>query len=452
MRSLFACWLGVSLLVTGCSFSAEKPGEPCPDPATQLTREEQIRRTAIDFNQTREDVVKYIGRYYWPVTDSMLLSWEADRSLEGMMIEGEKRYFRHAAPNLFRINDEARRLKEAEEGAEVPGSQRVNRQHVPAVIAELEKSRGLQGRPVRMSVKYTLSVHSNAVPAGEVIRCWLPYPREDNRRQDSIVLLGVNDSNYVLAPVGAMHRTLYLEKSAVKDKPTVFELAFSYRSAPEWFNLTDHRIAPYDTDSKLYRTFTAERSTHVRFTDSIKALSARIVGDEKRPLQVVRRLFEYIDSTYPWASAREYSTVSNIPQYVMENGHGDCGMVSLLFITLARYNGIPAKWQSGFMMHPGATNLHDWAEVYFEGVGWVPVDQSFGCCPFATDEKCRLFFSNGIDAYRWIVNDDYSAPLVPAKKFPRSETVDFQRGEVEWREGNLYFDQWDYRFDVDYLL
>ena len=25
--------------------------------------------------------------------------------------------------------------------------------------------------------------------------------------------------------------------------------------------------------------------------------------------------------------------------------------------------------------------------------------------------------------------------------------VDLQRGEVEWRGGNLYFDQWDYQFE-----
>mgnify|MGYP000308507213 CR=1 FL=1 len=38
----------------------------------------------------------------------------------------------------------------------------------------------------------------------------------------------------------------------------------------------------------------------------------------------------------------------------------------------------------------------------------------------------------GIDSWRMIVNSDYSMPLVPEKKYPRSETVDFQRGEVEW--------------------
>lgn len=50
-----------------------------------------------------------------------------------------------------------------------------------------------------------------------------------------------------------------------------------------------------------------------------------------------------------------------------------------------------------------------------------------------------------------IVNSDYGMPLVPEKKYPRSETVDFQRGEVEWEGGNLYFPKWDYHMDIEYL-
>ena len=50
-----------------------------------------------------------------------------------------------------------------------------------------------------------------------------------------------------------------------------------------------------------------------------------------------------------------------------------------------------------------------------------------------------------------IVNNDFSQPLFPAKIFPRSETVDFQRGEVEWRGGNLFFNKWDYFINVEYL-
>ena len=63
----------------------------------------------------------------------------------------------------------------------------------------------------------------------------------------------------------------------------------------------------------------------------------------------------------------------------------------------------------------------------------------------------EFFFLGGIDSWRMIVNTDYGMPLVPEKKYPRSETVDFQRGEVEWEGGNLYFPQWSYHMDIDYL-
>ncbi len=41
--------------------------------------------------------------------------------------------------------------------------------------------------------------------------------------------------------------------------------------------------------------------------------------------------------------------------------------------------------------------------------------------------------------------------LFPAKTYPRSETVDFQRGEVEWEGGNVYFPQWSYDMEITYL-
>ncbi|MBU6409789.1 MAG: hypothetical protein KGR98_05320, partial [Verrucomicrobia bacterium] len=47
-----------------------------------------------------------------------------------------------------------------------------------------------------------------------------------------------------------------------------------------------------------------------------------------------------------------------------------------------------------------------------------------------------------------VVNTDYAQPLYPAKTFFRSEIVDFQRGEAEWRGGNLYFNQWNWSFNA----
>ena len=98
--------------------------------------------------------------------------------------------------------------------------------------------------------------------------------------------------------------------------------------------------------------------------------------------------------------------------------------------------------------HPGEVNLHDWAEVYFEGIGWIPIDVSFSRGEPLKNELGRKFFMSGIDSYRLYINNDFSGDFYPAKKYPRSETVDFQRGEVETKSENLYFDKWDYRMEI----
>ena len=79
------------------------------------------------------------------------------------------------------------------------------------------------------------------------------------------------------------------------------------------------------------------------------------------------------------------------------------------------------------------------------------MDQSFGIPSYAHNDAEKYFFLGGIDSWRLVVNTDYGMPLSPKKKYPRSETVDFQRGEVEWRGGNLYFDQWEYNWEIEYL-
>ena len=100
------------------------------------------------------------------------------------------------------------------------------------------------------------------------------------------------------------------------------------------------------------------------------------------------------------------------------------------------------------MLHPAYENLHDWCEIYLDSTGWVPVDVSFGIQRYSEDEDIRYFYFMGIDAYRLVVNRGISGELSPPKTFERSECVDFQRGEVEWRGGNIYFDSFDYNFTV----
>ncbi len=432
---------------------AENPGMP---PLERLTLEfeiERLERIRKDFTKTRDDVLDYIRLYIPNVTDADLARWEESRALESMVIDGRKWYFARAASNLFRIDKEARLIKLAYEQKHGLVRKPVYsyEQDAAAIIRASETLGTRLVKPKRFRITYTLSVHADAVPAGEVIRAWLPYPREGNRRQQDIRLEAASPAFYLIADNERyLQRTIYMEQKAKAGQPTVFSYTFSFTSYAEYNAIVPARVQPYDTSSALFKEHTREVPPHIVFTDDLRAVSKQIVGSETNPYVKAKKIFAWVDQWVPWAGAREYSTIRNIPMYAYRERHGDCGMQTLLFMTLARINGIPVHWQSGYEMLPGQESMHDWCEMYLEPYGWVLVDQSYGLKE-AKDERVRWFCLGNTDAYRWIVNDDFSQPLYPAKVYPRSETVDFQRGEVEWRGGNLYFDLWDYDWRVERL-
>ncbi len=409
-----------------------------------------MHRIRLDFDRSGDYVKKALKKYYPDLNEKLLAAWEKDKSLEMKIIDGKKMFFHNAVPNLFRINAEAKKHKEKIDGINPDAWRVFLKTHLPESVKESLNSGDVYVNPVKMKITYTLTVDSNAVPPGEVIRCWLPYPRGNVQRQKDIKLLSVNSKEYIIADDSRPQKTLYMEKTAEKGKPTIFQMQLEYTDYSEFHNINPNKVKPYDTTSEIYKEYTAERPPHIVFTEQIKKLSKEIVGDETNPYEKVKKIYTWINDHIPWASAREYSTINDISTYCLNNMHGDCGIMTLTFMTLARYNGIPCKWQSGWMMHPGGVNLHDWGEIYLNGYGWVPLDQNFGIQD-SQDPKVKYYYIGGMDSYRLVVNNDYGQPLFPAKIYPRSETNDFQRGEVEWKGGNLYFDKWDYNMEVEYL-
>ena len=412
-------------------------------------QKDKLNRIRLDFKKSSKDVLEYVRKYYPDADEKDLEMWDKEGSLEYKIIDGKKHYFNRAASNLFRINKEAKLQKEKIDGKSVDELHKYLSTYIPDALKKSKELNKNLVKKVTHKLDYTVSVKPNAVPDGEIIRCWLPFPREGHQRQTDIKLLHVNSNQYVIAGNENTQRTIYLEKTAHKDEPTIFNLSLEVTNYAELFNIDPGKILPYKKETDEYKTYTSERKPHIVFTKEIKELSNKIVGKENNPYIIAKIIFEWISNNIPWAGAREYSTIDNISGYCIKEGHGDCGIKSLLFITLCRYNGIPAKWQSGWMLHPESVNLHDWAEIYFEGYGWVPVDPSFGVQNFSNSDE-KYFFLGNTDAHHLIVNDDFSSPLFPAKVFPRSETVDFQRGELEWRGGNLYFDKWNYDMKVGY--
>lgn len=301
----------------------------------------------------------------------------------------------------------------------------------------------------RIKFKFTIEVPKHNFLKGDTVKVWMPVPIE-SARQRNIKVISTSQSNYALsANSKSEHNTMYMSQivdDCIGDTLRFYYIG-EYDTYGQYFSeeYILNNIKPYNSNSELYKKYTSTDHKHIV---NLESLARSIVGNEQSPYRQSELIYEYISQTYPWAGAREYSTIECLPQYVIDEKHGDCGQVSLLYISLMRSLGVPARWESGWMLHPWSKNLHDWAEVYFEGVGWVPVDVSFGRYVNSKNLNVRNFFSKGMDCYRFASNTGICSPLYPTKTFIRSETIDFQLGEVECSKGNLFYPGWKKRLDV----
>src|SRR5207342_3910119 len=71
-----------------------------------------------------------------------------------------------------------------------------------------------------------LTVNADAVPAGETIRAWIPYPREIPGQQDAVTFVSSTPVQAKVAPATTLQRTAYMEGKAVAGKPTKFDVTY----------------------------------------------------------------------------------------------------------------------------------------------------------------------------------------------------------------------------------
>ncbi len=398
-------------------------------------------RTRRDFTLTRQEFAQAAMEKYPWLTDEQIDSFIALKYIEARIINDTLRIHRKAVRNFGILCPKA---GEHFSGRGATASQaRIS--YVDSVL-DYYAGENAVGNARRVKYRFSIDVPYAAAIQGDSLRVWMPLPVESDRQSDIEIIDASHP--YIRSNGRSCHNSVYMLAQAPQPGDTAhFELTAVFTTSGKYCKEENilSNLKPYDKNSEEYNKYTSFDNRHIVSLDS---LAHAIVGDETNPYRQSELVFDYIAKNYPWAGALEYSIIPCIPQYVVEQHHGDCGQVSLLYISLMRTLGIPARWESGWMLHPGELNLHDWAEVYFEGVGWLPVDVSFGRYSGSDKAEISGFYSHGIDSHRMAVNKAVGGDFYPKKKYIRSETVDFQVGEVETTRGNLFYPMWNYHMEI----
>jgi len=357
-------------------------------------------------------------------------------------IDGEMRFFKFFIFNFFKLNKEweKRRRKKRDEKREMARKKLYEQQDT---IMKTAKTKDGYLMPIKFRVRHTINVKPGVVPDGEKLRIWIPVPRKC-KLQSNIKIVGYYPERPYIAHEEALQRTAYFEVSMTEKGAKVW-VEYEYTCKAFFKRVDPSKILPYDKDSDVYVKYTSEKPPHIVFTPRLERIAKDIVGTEKNPYVKAKRIYKWIVKNVTYNLPYEYALYDNIPEYVATNLKGDCGMQSLLFITLCRIVGVPARWQSSWYMNPISPSPHDWAQFYVEPYGWLYVDSSIGG---SMPEDRKPFYFGNIDNFRMVANSDIMVQFDPPKVYFRSDPVDNQRGEVEWRGGNLYFDKWDYKLEI----
>lgn len=424
---------------------------------------DRLARIKLDFSYTKEALFADLKKSVKGLKAEEFEKWVSEGRFDSREINGKRYFMSSSVSNLFfRYPELYARRTPPRNNADLEKRQW---EACMAIRNEALAEKKPYVLPKRFQVTMTVTADADVASDGETCRAWLPIPRE-YPFQSGCDILSSTPAVKHLDDKSSPIRSAYFERPVIKGQSTAFQLSYEYSANGVWFDLKPEEVRPWDTNDPALKAFTTE-APHIAFTPEIRALSKKIAGDETNPCLKAKKFYDWIGDNIKYSYAIEYSTIRNISDYCRSRGYGDCGQEALLFITLCRLNGIPARWQSGWNTFPasrsvperqqfGAKSIHDWCEIYLAPYGWVPVDpfMAIDSTRYATSLKpeqrrqMRDFYFGGLDQYRMIANSDHNQSLNPPKQTMRSDNVDFQRGELEAGQQNIYFNQYSFKLDV----
>lgn len=182
------------------------------------------------------------------------------------------------------------------------------------------------------------------------------------------------------ATVGNGAVNLYIARPA----PESYSISIRSKIDTSYHQYLIHETIPFplhDLDNSLYSYL--QPTETIDITPEIRNTASDITAGKTDLYAVEYALAEYVRSHVQYDLSTLNNQANQKSSWVLANKRGVCNEITILFISLNRALGIPARFVSGYAY----TNLdifgtdwvpHAWAEVYFPGYGWIAYDVTYG--------------------------------------------------------------------------
>jgi transglutaminase-like putative cysteine protease len=256
--------------------------------------------------------------------------------------------------------------------------------------------------PPSRTFLFTYQVTLRDIPAGaQRVRVWIPRAVSDANQ--TVVLKQVSGPVRLrethVAPFG--NHILYGELLHPQPGPAQFTMEYEVTrkeySRGDWETLEKTHPGSATAPKNLARYLAPD--CLVPIDGKIKQLADENTRGKQGTVEKAHALYDYVFQTVRYdKSGTGWGRGDAL--WVCDARHGNCTDFHSLFISLARAEGIPARFEIGFPV-PGGTEgtiagYHCWAEFFVTGWGWVPVDISEAW----KDPKKHDYFFGSLDANR----------------------------------------------------
>lgn len=195
----------------------------------------------------------------------------------------------------------------------------------------------------------------------------------------------------------------------------------------------DEAISAYLTDESHYNRFVYAHFLEI--PDELRACLAELLGEYSHPenahmdyAQAKSRVLEWLNTHCEYAEGTSFSGADFIESFLTQSQSGGDAHYAAATVMMMRYFGIPARYVEGYLITPEraenaqpgvsftltASDAHAWAEIYQDGVGWIPFETAPGYLNLMERE----------DALSGTGTQDSSAADAPSETPPNENSLD----------------------------
>jgi len=280
------------------------------------------------------------------------------------------------------------------------------------------------------------------VAPGERVRIWIPLAHSDafqdvrvTAKSGDLPMKQVRQSEYG-------NEVLYAEAAKAGKEDYKFSVDYDVVRR-EHVVLVDGKPVGEAARSSLAKTKPAPKLELAHFLESDKlvpvtGVPAELAAEQTRgattQLEKARDIYEYVFRTMRYdKSGTGWGHGDTL--WACDSRHGNCTDFHSVFISMARSQRIPARFQIGFPLPADKSSAeipgyHCWAEFYIDSIGWIPVDISEA---WKHQEKRDYFFgAHDVNRVQFTQGRDFK--LTPPQDAPPLNYFIYPYVEVAGKE------------------